>query len=42
MEEADSKSSYLKAYGFFISLAAAHVDFLDPFLGTLWQLYQDL
>lgn len=42
MEQADSKSSYLKAYGFFIGLAASHVELLDPFLGALWQLYQNL
>lgn len=42
MEQAESKSSYLKAYGFFIGLAASHVEVLDPFLGALWQLYQSL
>jgi hypothetical protein len=42
MEQADSKSSYLKAYGFFISLVAGHVNLLEPFIGALWQLYQNL
>lgn len=41
MEQAETKSSYLKAYGSFIGLAADHVGLLEPFFGALWQLYQN-